>query len=190
MAETSIISVVIAALTVQPSNYGTFINYMHTFCLLLVIETSATGIGVFFSKGYLSKIMPLTEQMNNYFPTTKITDVADPWKAPKWWYYKVSRFFLSGHWVQAFPILNSSVLCQEKFAVKWKADALTISSNNAAPLMGQVQHSQVYLTHLTWWVAARELHPSLSPAFDTKQKCTCSTLQEYYNSSLRKMKGW
>jgi len=69
-------------------------------------------------------------------------------------------------------------------------NALTTSSNDAAPLMGQVQDSKLFLTHLTWRVAAQELHPSLSPAFDTKQKCACSILQEYYNSSLRKMKGW
>lgn len=66
------VSVVIAALTVQPSNYSTFINYTHMFCLPVVTETtSITGIDVFYSKGYLSKIMLLTEQINNNFPTTK-----------------------------------------------------------------------------------------------------------------------
>lgn len=70
---------------------------MDMLCLLAVIETkSITGIDVFYCKSYLSQIMPLTKQMNNYFPTTKITDVADPWKAPKGWYYKVCRFFSSG----------------------------------------------------------------------------------------------
>lgn len=43
-------------------NYGTFINYTHMFYLLVIIETTITGMNVFYSKGYLSKIVPLTHR--------------------------------------------------------------------------------------------------------------------------------
>jgi len=56
MAETSTIAVVISALSIQPSNYGTFISYTHMLCLLVVVETtSVKGIDVLYFKGYLSK---------------------------------------------------------------------------------------------------------------------------------------
>lgn len=61
MAEISITAVATAALTVQSSTYGILINYMRH---AATVTASQTGIDVFYSNGYLSKMMSLSDQMN------------------------------------------------------------------------------------------------------------------------------